>query len=275
MATVRSKEIRLFTGETWIQKVTFKIRDGKFYIAMPLEYTQAFANPVGDQRIKLLEVSGKNIAEVDKAFDEAIARWKSVDTKERKVLAYVFYLNSDVKIKKKDRWGDTSVDYEREDLGMIDVKLGIAFDYEVCIEATTGGKKFYFNRIKNPSYDPKSSREVYHKGNHYQAKDEWIKEQAEIGHRAEDPKDWEKHTAHVIIVDWSQEREDFLAQLKARMRRLVKQAMEFERMTQDQKGLDNIILQMLNGGQNLLALPPAEKEQSDEQGTGKAVRRKE
>ena len=157
MATIRSKEIRLFTGERWIQKLCYRLKDQKFYIEMPLQYSQAFGNPVGDQKIKLLDVSGKTPAEADKAFDEAIERWKNVDTKERKVIGYVFYLNSDVKIKKKNRWGDYDTDYERDDLaGIADARVGIAFDYEVCMEATTGGRKFYFNRIKNPSYDPKS-----------------------------------------------------------------------------------------------------------------------
>jgi hypothetical protein len=242
---------------------------------MPLEYTQAFANPVGDQRIKLLEVSGKNIAEVDKAFDEAIERWKNVDTKERKVIGYVFYLNLDNKIKKKDMWGQMEEGFEREDIDCHRApKVGIAFDYEVCIEATTGGKKFYFNRIKNPSYDPKSKEMIYHKGDHYQAKDEWIKEPVELASSAEDPKDWEKHKAHVIIVDWSQEREDFLEQLKSRLRRLIRQAMEFEKMTQSQKGLDDVMQKMLKG-EFMLALPAATKEEGNETGTKKTDRRKE
>ena len=59
------------------------------------------------------------------------------------------------------------------------------------------------------------------------------------------------------------------------MRRLIFRAMKFEKMTQNQKGLDNMMLQIIQG-KNPLALPPAEEEAHEPPNRiGKTSKRKE
>lgn len=266
MATIRSKEIRLFNGERWIQRLQFSLKDQMFHIPMPESYNAAFGSPVGESR-KKLDVKGKTVAEADKAFDAAIEKWKGVDTKERKVIAYCLYMNTVNKIKRKDRfWGGMTLLPERQDIDMFhSPDVGIAFSYEVCTEATTGGKQYYYNRVPNPDYDPKSDSPKH--------QIEWNKEEAVLGKQAEHPSQWEDHKANVIIVDWTQEREDFFKQLRDRLQVLARQAIEFEKMILNQKGLDNTMAQMLSGTYRL-ALPPAETEKDNEPGATKADRRK-
>lgn len=215
MAVVKREQIRLFDS-WWVKMTCFNAVKNQFYIVMPDEYQIAFKTTESREPLR---VTAATLKDVEAKFKEALEKLKTSVTSTRKVIAYKFYINSNHKKRLKDYWGGgTSLQHERQDIKETDdgqQLVGVGFDFEVVTERKVNDKVDYVGSRSN--------------GGTNIARD----------HNNDD----EPIKGRATIVAWTEEREDFLLKLRARLQALAEQAMAFEKAVQDEAGLDRTMLQ--------------------------------
>ena len=227
MPVVKSEQIR-FEHELFVKKIRFSSRSGLFAITLPKQL---------EKRMDIGEVTSETLVGVEKAFKEAIARYKAAQTTSRKVIVYKIEANAWV-YRKPDGQPATEHDHDAE---VVFQESGISFA-EGCGLTIYADVMIENTLVTADGQKSKSYEDVEHSIPRSLGRDG--------GHRIADR--WGT-VDDAVVIDWTPEREAWFRHVGTQFEDLVMKV--FTTLGDTKKAL-----QLMDAGRMLMAPkdePPA------------------